>query len=450
MSFDYLADLEQSSCSLTLIKRDLNSHWHPCSQMKDYEHFAPLIIEKAEGPYLYTADGRQIIDAISSWWCKSLGHGHPRLKAALQKQIDRFEHVIAANTTNETIVNLSEMLCRMNPGLDKVFYASDGSCAVEIALKMCMQARQIRGQTQRTRFMALENGYHGETLLALSMSDLGLYRKPFDPYCIPCEFLRDVPYVCGMNDPLWQDCSAVWPNLLAQLEKHATELNAVIVEPIIQGAGGMRIYSADFLRRLAQWCREHDVYLIADEIMTGFGRSGKMFAYQYADMTPDLLCLGKGLTAGMLPLSAVLVPNHFYNLFYDDYASYNAFMHSHTYSGHALAASVALASLQLYQETAIAHQAGRLGQQMFASWQKLATEFPLVNHLRGLGALCAADLQSTEPRLGYRIFQHAVAQGALLRPLGNTLYWLPPLNSSMELVEELEQATRAALRRVSF
>ena len=243
---------------MSLIERDLNHIWHPCAQMKDYETFAPLPIKHARGNRITLMDNTTIIDAISSWWCKSLGHAEPRIQQALTQQMQTFEHVMLANTTNETIVELSEQLALLAPPLNKVMYASDGSCAVEIALKMSIHAQQLAGHLKKTRFMALANDYHGETCLALSVSDVGLYKQPYQALLTPCEFITSIPYVNGEEDPLWHNCADHWQKAEIQLQKNHHQLAAIIVEPILQGAAGMKIYSADFLRRLAIWCKEYN------------------------------------------------------------------------------------------------------------------------------------------------------------------------------------------------
>lgn len=425
--------------------RDLNQIWHPCSQMKDYETFPPLSIASAQGAYLTLDSGQTLIDAISSWWCKSLGHGHPRLKAAAFRQMDQFEHVILANTTNKTIIQLSEKLTALTASLKKVFYASEGSSAVEIALKMAIHAQQLKHQTQRTRLVALHNGYHGETLLALSMSDVDLYKKPYQCFLTPATFIQPA-YVASRETALWQDASEAWHRVEQTLKPHQNEIAAIILEPIVQGAGGMQIYSADFLRRLSCFARENGIYLIADEIMTGIGRTGKWLACEHAGIEPDLLCLGKGLTSGFSPFSAVLLTNELYDLFYDDYATGKSFLHSHTFSGHALGAAVALECLCVMEEENILEKATDLEKHLQAMMQQVAKETGALTNVRGIGGIVAADLISDKPRLGYQIFQEAVKQGALLRPLGNTIYWLPPLNVSMDTMEDLRDITIQAIR----
>lgn len=426
-----------------LITRDLNTLWHPCSQMKDYEAFKPLIIDSATGPYLHLSNGQKIIDAISSWWCKSLGHGHPQLKQALKNQLDKFEHVILANTTNKNIIHLSEKLCGLTKNLKKIFYAGDGSCAVEIALKLSIHSRQITGELNRTKFMALNNGYHGETGLALSVSDLGIYKKPYEKILLKPEFIQNIPYVQNTSDPLWHDCSENWAQILPQLEKHADVLTAIIIEPIVQGAGGMLMYSQDFLKKLRAWTTKNNIYLIADEIMTGLYRTGLPLACNHADIEPDFLCLGKNLTAGFLPLSAVLMPNNIYDLFYDDYETGKSFLHSHTHTGNALAVAVALENLNIINSEINNNNPPLLAHLM----TEVAENTGKLTNIRHIGHIVAADLIPNKniSRIGYKVYQEAVKMGALLRPLGNTIYWLPPFNTDEEVLFKLKEITENAV-----
>ncbi len=442
---------------MRLSDRDHVHVWHPCSQMKDYEDFPPLDVVGASGRFIEIRGGQKLFDASSSWWCKSLGHGHPKIKAAVAAQMDKFEHVIFANTTNSCIVELSEKLCALCPGLDKVFYGGDGSTAVEIALKMSVHAQKHRGQPQRNKFAALSGGYHGESALALAVSDLGLYAEPYAELCPEALKIGPIPYCRGEDDPLWSDAGQYWSAIEKQLNRAQDELAAIIFEPIVQGAGGMRIYSPDLLRRLRAWSSSRGVDLIADEIMTGFGRTGKMFACEHAAITPDYFCLSKGLTSGWLPFSAVLCKNETYELFYDDYDRSKAFLHSNTYSGNALGAAAAMASLRAIEEESVLSGAQELSALMKARWRDLCDEIPELSNSRHLGVMTAGDLipegalsaaKNLPKRLGYAVYRESVRRGALLRPLGDTIYWLPPLNTTMEEMEYLYEVTRASILAV--
>lgn len=434
---------------MDLATRDLQHIWHPCSQMKDYETFLPVTITHAKGSYLYLDNGKKLIDANSSWWCKFLGHGDPRIKQALYQQAETLEHTILANTTNATIVKLSENLAGMTQNLQKVMYASDGSCAVEIALKMSLHAQQLRGQAQRQHFASLANGYHGETCLTLSVSDVGLYSEPYKPLLTPCHYLNPIPYIFKQSDPLWADCSAHWNTIEPQLNKMKDTLCAIIFEPILQGAGNMKVYSPDLLKRLATWAKKNHVYLIADEIMTGFGRTGLPLAINHAGIDVDFLCVAKGLTAGVLPMSATLTSNEIYQLFYDDYETGKAFLHSHTHTGNTLAAAVANCVFDIYQEDGIYEKLPQLSRQLQERMDYVAEQTGRLKNIRQIGGMVAADLDVDDPgRWGYEIYQQAVQLGALLRPLGNTLYWLPPLNTPSNALDELAEITMKAIHQV--
>ncbi|WP_370569084.1 adenosylmethionine--8-amino-7-oxononanoate transaminase [Legionella sp. PL877] len=415
--------------------------------MKDFETCPPLVVTHAKGSYLYTHQG-PVIDAISSWWCKSLGHGHPAVISAIKHQLDSFEHIIAANTTHPLLVALGEKLAEISNN-QHVFFASDGSSAVEIAMKMALHASQLKGKEHCREFIALENSYHGETLGTLSVSDLGLYKKPYSDLGVKCHFLHPLPYVEDDKGSLWTSADNYWPTILEQLEQVKENACAVIVEPIIQGAGGMQCYSADFLKKLADWAKRNDIYFIADEIMTGIGRTGKWLACHHAGVTADLICLSKGLTSGALPLSCVLVNNSIYQIFYGDYEKGNSFLHSHTYAGNALALSAALATLKIIDEEGINEQAQNLGRFMQQQLQEIASITGKLSQVRSIGAMVAADLvESGNNRIGYQLYQEALNRGALLRPLGNTLYWMPPLNTDKQTIEKLTEITLNSIEAI--
>lgn len=472
-----------------LIDRDLAVLWHPCAQMRDYRDFPPLHVVSAQGCRIRLADGRELLDAISSWWCKSLGHGHRRLRQALIDQAHAFEHVILANTTNEPIVRLSErLLARANaapqagpgeersasggdegpdrsPHFTKVFYADNGSTAVEIAIKMAMQAQSQLGRPQRVRLAALANGYHGETAAALSVSDCDLYRQHYGPLLIDVPKLGPVPYRTGPDDPRWMDASDEWTQIEPQLDALADSLAAIIYEPILQGAGNMRLYSPDLLPRLRAWADAHGVFLIADEIAAGCHRLGPFLASHLVEPRkntrssaglPDFACLSKGLTGGFLPLSAVLTTQAIYDAFDADYCDLKAFLHSNTYTGNALAVAVANAALDAYDEENVPAHVAQVGPRLREGLAELAKTRPQLQNIRGCGMMAAADLRqpkqagpeersdegpdhaSSGPpfpfadRIGYRVYRAAVAhptRPALLRNVGDTLYLFPPLNT---------------------
>ena len=424
--------------------------WHPCTQMKDYEQQLPLSVKSGQASYLELTDGRRIIDVVSSWWCKSLGYGHPKLRDALIAQAQQLEHCMLANATHAPIENLSLALAQLMPGLTKVSYASDGSPAVEMAMKMSLHAQQILGQ-KRTQFAALSGAYHGETCGALSVSDLGQFRAPYERMLMrDVLFIETIPYVNSTAEPLWDDCSAYWAKIKAQLDPYGDTLAAIVVEPIVQGSNQMSIYSKDLLTRLRAWCDAHGVHLIADEIMTGLGRTGKMLACEHANIVPDFLCLSKSLTAGWLPMSAMLTTQRIYDLFYADYAEGKTFIHSHTFAGNPLAASVALATLQVMREESLVTRAAEFEPILLNAMHDIAEHTGAIHNVRGIGMIVAADLINPNniERFGFEIYKKALTHELLLRPLGNTIYWMLPLNVSLETVAEIKKRVIKLLNTV--
>ncbi len=433
--------------------RALAHLWYACAQMKDYQTFPPMHVASASGSHIVLADGRRLIDGISSWWCRSLGHAHPSLAAALRDQASRVEHVMLAHMATDATVELSERLARIFPGLGKVFFGGDGSTAVEIAVKMSYEAQRLSGHAARTKVLSLENGYHGETQLCAALSDVGDYRRGILPALDPGAFpkLRGLPYVGSRHEPEWEDCSAAWPALLRQLEEAGPSLCAVILEPVLQGASGMRVYAADLLRRLRGWTREQGVHLVADEIMTGFGRTGRLMACEHAGIVPDLVCLSKGLTGGTLPMSAVVTGEQIYATFYGAFEEDRAFNHSNTFAGNPLGAAVAVAALRAYQEPSFLTRVAELAGELRAGLEEVSRATGALGPVRGIGAVVAADLRApsgkaTTGRLGFRVYQEAARRGALVRPIGDALYWLPPLNADEGVVEELTRVTIDAIR----
>ncbi len=428
-----------------LLMRDSAHIWPSCTPLNPEISIPRLVVERASGSYLYTNQG-VVIDAISSWWCKALGHGPTPVIEAIKKQLSKFEHVIAANTTYPAQVELAEKLTRLTKK-QQVFFASDGSSAVEIALKLALHAMQLRGYPERREFITLSNAYHGETLATLSVSDVGCYTAPFEGMGVTSHVLENIPYVSGPEDPLWSDCAVAWPQIEAQLERIKHQVCGVIVEPILQGAGGMKVYSADFLRRLSAWSNQNKCYLIADEIMTGFGRTGCLFASEHAGIHPDLMCLSKALTAGTTPLSCVLIDAEIYDVF--DSNPRHPFLHSHTYTGHALGVVAALATLNHMQSIQITEKANALGVYMKARFKEVASRTGRITNIRALGGMVAGELVTEDNQvMGRRLSREALSRGALLRPLGNTLYWFPPLTSSNTVIDDLAAITEKAIQKL--
>jgi adenosylmethionine-8-amino-7-oxononanoate aminotransferase len=422
--------------------------------MKDYDDFPPVEIVAAKGPYLVTVDGREIIDAISSWWCKSLGHAHPRVRLAVERQLDKFEHVIMANACFDVLVELSERLAALAPPLNKVFYVDNGSTAVEVAMKMSLQFHLQTGHSRKRRFAALENGYHGETSLTLATGDCGLYGAPFAELAPVIPKIKGIPYVQSPDAPTWDAMpDGDWRSLEAQLDALGDELAAVVFEPILQGAGGMKVYSQDFLVKLREWADARGVHLIADEIMTGFGRTGKALACQHAGIVPDFACLSKGLTAGWGAMAAVLTSTPIYEAFHGDYFSGKAFMHSNTYCGNATMAAAALETLKIYDDERVFERVERDSLGLRTRLERIAENTGALRGIRGIGFAAAADIVDPdtgnpfpkERRTGFETYKRAIQLGAWLRPLGDTIYFLPPLNTTNKVLDDLARIAEQAL-----
>ena len=436
-------------------QRDLDVLWHPCTQMKDHASWPPIPIRRASGVWLEDFEGNRYIDAISSWWVNLFGHAHPAINRALKAQVDNLEHVLLAGFTHEPAIRLAEsLIAKAPPGLARCFYADNGSSAIEVALKMSYHAWRNLGQSQKTRFITLENGYHGETLGALAVGDVPLYRETYAPLLMEC--LRVKSPEGFQREPgvtLEAHAREAFQAMEAALEQHAAETCAVIVEPLVQCAGNMRMYHPVYLELLREACDRHGVHLIADEIAVGFGRTGTLFACEQANITPDFLCLSKGLTAGYLPLSAVLTTSRIYDLFYDDYPSGKAFLHSHSYTGNALACSVALASLEVFDRENVLETNRSKSCLMREAVGELQGH-PHVGEIRQSGMILAIEMAqdaasktpyASSERRGLRAYHHALRQGVLLRPLGNVLYFMPPYVISADEIGTMAKAAVEAI-----
>ncbi|HSC48502.1 MAG TPA: adenosylmethionine--8-amino-7-oxononanoate transaminase [Gammaproteobacteria bacterium] len=418
------------------IRRDLRVLWHPCTQMKDHEALPPVPIRRGQGVWLEDFEGRRYLDAVSSWWVNLFGHCNPRINAALAQQLEELEHVILAGFSHVPVVELSERLVQLAPpGLSRCFYADNGSSAIEVAVKMSFHYWKNLGKPKKTRFITLTNSYHGETLGALAVGNVPLYKETYKP------LLMDVLSVptpdCYERSPSedWESHSRrMFAEMEEALERHADEVCAVIPEPLVQCAGAMRMYHPVYLKLLREACDRHGVHLIADEIAVGFGRTGTMFACEQAGITPDFMCLSKGLTGGYLPLSVVLTREAVYQAFYDDYTKLNAFLHSHSYTGNALGCRAALATLDIFRDDDVINKNRALARRMTEAAAPLA-DHPHVAEVRQTGMILAIEMakdkKKEEPypwqeRRGLRVYQHGLKRGVLLRPIGNVIYFMPP------------------------
>lgn len=418
------------------MQRDLQVVWHPCTQMKDHETIPLIPIRRGEGIWLEDYDGKRYLDAVSSWWTNVFGHCNPRISERIKQQVDQLEHVILGGFTHAPVVELSERLVRLAPaGLARVFYADNGSAGIEVALKMSHHYWRNVGQPQKKRFLTITNGYHGETLGTMSVSDVALYTETYEALLLDCLKVPSPDCYHRAPDQSWEEHSrAMFSHMLDALEQHHQEISAVILEPLVQGAGGMRMYHPVYLTLLREACDRFGVHLIADEIAVGFGRTGSMFACEQAGTTPDFLVLSKALTGGYLPLAAVLTTEPMYQAFYDDYSTMKAFLHSHTYTANPLACSAALAALDIFEQDNIIERNRELARVMGEATAHLA-DHPHVAEVRQTGMILAVEMVQNkadktpfpwQERRGMRVYQHALERGALLRPLGNVVYFIPP------------------------
>lgn len=438
-------------------QKDLQYIWHPCSQMKDYEDFPPIVIERGMGAYLYDTDGKSYLDAVSSWWVNLFGHANDRLNRALTEQAQKLEHVIFANFSHEPAIGLAEEIVRITPaGLGKVFFADNGSSAVEAALKMSFHYHQQTGHPGKTKFAAITDAYHGETLGALSVGDLDLYSKIYKPLMINTFRATGPDCFRCPYDQSRKTCDAqCFEALEREVTEHADEICGVIVEPLVQCAAGMKIYPPAYLKKLRRLCTKHNIHFIADEIAVGFGRTGKMFACEHAAVSPDIMCLSKGITAGYMPLSLVVTTEEIYSAFYADYTELKAFLHSHSYTGNALACAVARETLAIFRDEAVVTRNEITSRMIFEKVTRLFDGHPRIGEYRQLGMIGALELVADRPtkqtfdwreRVGYGIYRIALAKGVLLRPLGNVIYFMPPY-----IVEEedIEKMVRVAFESIN-
>ncbi|WP_225445930.1 aspartate aminotransferase family protein [Paenibacillus arenosi] len=525
-----------------LLLKDKQYVWHPFTQMKDYEHSDHLLIERAEGIFLIDADGRRYYDTVSSWWCNVHGHGHPRIKAAIQRQLDAFDHIMFSGLTHAPGIELAEKLVDITPeGLNKVFYSDNGSTAVEVALKMSFQYWQQIGLKSKTKFVYLDGSYHGDTLGAVSVGGVALYHALFKPllfhaHRVPAADLRQargarakvtsglgqecrteskfeavLQQTCGRESKLTVDmiqAEAMVPQLGSHLyqerdvdtnlvrgtrksgtstasedtgaaarleserkvaeqalaavrelfEREGDTIAGIVVEPMLMGAGGMIMTPAAYMQGLRELCTQHHVHLIADEVATGFGRTGKMFACEHAGVSPDIMCLSKGLTAGVMPLAVTLCTDAIYAAFYDDYHTQKTFFHGHSFTGNPVACAVALESLRLFEEENVLERAQASAVALAAALRDSGlTALPHVADVRQLGLVAAFDLYADaerrepfrpEQRIGATIYQAGFEEGLILRPLGDTLYFWLPLCVTPEEVRDIVARTVRVLRRV--
>ena len=427
----------------SLLQRSLASVWHPCTQMKQHEQFPLVPIARGEGVWLYDTDGKRYLDAVSSWWVNLFGHNNVQIKDAIKAQLDTLEHVMLAGFTHEPVVQLSEKLAKLT-GLGHAFYASDGASATEIALKMSFHYWQNTGKPLKTQFICLQNSYHGETLGALSVTDVAIFKDTYAPLLRQAALMPSPDFRLAEAGETAEDYALRCAEALEQYvrEHHAT-LAAFIIEPLVQCAAGMGMYHPAYLKRAREICTQYDVHLIADEIAVGFGRTGEMFACQHAGIRADFICLSKGITGGYLPLSAVLTTDTIYQAFYDD-STVRGFLHSHSYTGNPLACSAALATLAIFENDNVIVNNRETAAKLNGFLQ---THFDLpIKHLRNQGMIWAFDVQTQNSQFAKQCYQAALQNDLLIRPIGNTVYWMPPYTLSHGEIDFMVKATVASVK----
>ena len=422
-----------------LKSRDLQSIWHPCSQMKDYESLPLIPIKSGEGVYLEDFDGNRYIDAISSWWVNLFGHSNPYINSKIKEQLESLEHVIFAGFTHKPAIKLAERILSLtSSNLTKVFFADNGSSAIEIALKMAFQYFKNDGEI-RDRFISLKNSYHGETLGALAVGDVELYKDIYKEIILKTIQAKS-PALVSEEEAL-EDIRRV-------LSENRGKVSAVIIEPLVQCAGYMKMYNKSYIIELKKLCKEFEVFLIADEIAVGFGRTGAMFVCD-EEVKPDFLCLSKGLTGGYLSLSLVLTTDEIYSKFYCDYHEGKSFLHSHSYTANPLACTAANATLDIFEKENIIEK-NKEKIELLSKLLEKFKELDNVAEVRQRGMIGVVELKGYDPmqRVGLKVYQYALKNGVLLRPLGNVIYFMPPYvitNKELEKVIKIAYNTIKSL-----
>ena len=426
-----------------MMQRDLEVIWHPCTQMKDHETLPLIPIRSGKGVYLYDFEDKAYIDAVSSWWVNLFGHANAQINAKVKEQIDTLEHVLLAGFTHEPAVELAHKLVNLTPSkLKKVFYVDNGSSAVEAALKMSYHYHLNLGK-RKPIFLSLTNSYHGETIGALSVGDVSLYKETYEQLLISN---MQVPVPKDQSEASAKEALVVLEDVL---KKDADQIAALIIEPLIQGAGGMHMYHASYLTGARVLTQKYDVHLIADEIMTGFGRTGLMFAFDHTDVSPDFMTLSKGLTGGYLPLSVVMTSNDVYNAFYCDYNEHKAFLHSHSYTGNPLACAAALATLEIFEQNDVIADNKKKAAYILKEVEKFSA-LSNVQEIRQQGMVTAIELKGydAKERIGLRLYEFALTKGVLLRPLGHVIYFMPPYVITYEEIDTMIEVAYEGIQQL--
>lgn len=441
------------------IKKDLQYIWHPYTQMKDCRKYPPILIERARGTKLYDNKGNFYYDTISSWWCNVHGHNHPKIKAAIKRQLNSLDHILLAGFTHTPAILLAEKLVSITPkNLTKVFFSDNGSTAVETALKLSFQYWRNIGRKSKTKFLSLDLAYHGDTVGAMSLGGDTVFSRVFNALRFDC-FKVPTPYCyrCPLGKQR-ASCSidCIKP-LQSTLKKHKDEIAAVVLEPLLMAAAGMIVYPVEYLKHAAELAKKYNVHLILDEVATGFGRTGKMFASQFAFVQPDFICLAKGITSGTLPFAATLTTDKIYNAFYDDYEKFKTFYHGHTYTANPLGCAVALASLEIFEQEKTLEKAKTLIP-IFHNGMEKFRPLPFVGDVRYIGMVGAIELVrdrktkrlfDVKERIGQKIFQKGLEEHLILRPLGNVIYLFLPLSVTKTQLDDILKRTFKVIETLS-
>ena len=432
-----------------LQEKDLQYIFHPCAQMKDFEENPPLVIEKGEGLYLIDEEGKRYMDCISSWWVNLFGHANPRINQVVMEQINNLEHVIFASFSHKPAIDLAEALVEVLPkGINKFLFADNGSSCIEMALKLSFQYHLQTGNPQKTKFISLENAYHGETIGALGVGDVDIFTQTYRPLIKEGRKVR-VPYLDSTkSEEEFKKYEAECIQELRELiESSHQEIACMIVEPMVQGAAGMLMYSANYLRQVRELTQKYNIHLIDDEIAMGFGRTGKMFACEHAGITPDIMCLAKGLSSGYYPIALVCITRDIFNAFYADYKEGKSFLHSHTYSGNPLGCRIAVEVLKIFKEENILSMVEEKGQYLQNKMEELFQGEKYIKSYRRIGMIGAIELHEIpeQERVGRKIAALALEKGVLIRPIGNTVYFMPPYIITKEEIDTMLKVCKVSI-----
>jgi adenosylmethionine-8-amino-7-oxononanoate aminotransferase len=436
-----------SSLSQDLVERSLASVWHPCTQMKHHEQFPLVAISHGKGAWLYDHDGNRYLDAISSWWVNLFGHANPSINQALKDQLDSLEHVMLAGFTHKPVVELSERLSTLTQHrLGHTFYASDGASAIEMALKMSFHYWQNKGLVDKKEFICLKNSYHGETLGALAVTDIAIFKDTYGPLTHPAHIVANPDARLATGNQSAKDIAkSALTNLEDLLSKQSKNIAALIVEPLVQCASGMVMHDASYLQGIRKLCDQYQIHLIADEIAVGCGRTGTFFAVEQAGIWPDFLALSKGISGGYLPLSLVMTTDEIYQAFYHQDAR-KGFLHSHSYTGNPLACRAALATLDIFEKENILEKNKVLAKKLSDAFA-WAKEDERIIHFRQTGMILAFDIKPERlcENFSKEFFVSALNQGVLVRPIGSTIYIMPPYIISSDEITHLSKGIQASL-----